>query len=549
MSAQLQGSPGPALARTPHTARWATPAIVLGLVLVPMLFGDRQGFEGDGLALLFGMSQFEALGRLGVYRYHWQPLSYELLSALYPLLHRPFDLTYVAQGFGGAGLALLYLLLRRMLRVLPFPRSVALALTLAVAEIWVTTLYFNTSALGLPFIAGALLLVHAACDGVRPRPALAVAGGASFALGCLFRLDFAALALTALALLLVWAPPRARLRLALAFVAGGLATALAFLAWQPGFLRDAAAILQRYGAGEFTVSMAYRLKIVLFSMGPALLVFPLLGWAAHRHGGPARAGRLGAWLLLGAAVLPTLAPLHNLYSGKYLLPFFLWLTVAVAQALAWKFQPGLPAGTAGPGTVSGSGAPQFFRAGVALPLGILATLALVGIPAPEALKQRPLAAWTENPLIVGTHDGARSAGGYVGFLRQMDNFELPQNSVLFTRQLSEAVKSCGADVTVLMSPIPKYGHNDWSWGWLPLYLMQSGWRLREYSAGHDARLEQPGSGRQVLILGSGDPQPASAPRRVFDLSKIGTREDYLFWSDAIRWLQAPATRAICGTGQ
>ena len=63
---------------------------VTPLVLMPMLFGDRQGFEGDGLALLFGMSQFEALGRLGVYRYHWQPLSYELLSALYPLLRTRF---------------------------------------------------------------------------------------------------------------------------------------------------------------------------------------------------------------------------------------------------------------------------------------------------------------------------------------------------------------------------------------------------------------------------------------------------------------------------
>lgn len=546
MSAQLQG---PAVARPRRGERLATPAIVLGLVLVPMLFGDRLGFEGDGLALLFGMSQFEALGRLGVYRYHWQPLSYELLSALYPLLDRPFDLTYVAQGLGGAGLALLYLLLRRMLRALPFPRSVALALTLAVAEIWVTTLYFNTSALGLPFVAGALLLAHAACDGARPRVALAAAGGASLALGCLFRLDYAALTPAALALLLLWAPPRARRPLALAFVAGGLATALAFLAWQPGFLRDAAAILQRYGEGEFTVDMAYRLKIVLFSMGPALLVFPLLAWAVHRHGGaparpapPSRAAHAGPWLLLGAAMLPTLAPLQNLYSGKYLLPFFLCLTVAVAQALAWKFQ-----GAAG--AVFGRATPQFFRAGVALPLGVLAAMAVIGVPAPEALKQRPLAAWTENPMIVGTHDGARSAGGYVGFLKQMDNFELPQNSVLFTRQLSEAVKSCGADVTVLMSPIPKYGHNDWSWGWLPLYLMQSGWRLLQYSAGHDARLEQPGSGRQVLILGSGEAQAASAPGRVFDLAKIGTREDYMFWSDAIQWLQNPATRAICKAGQ
>ncbi len=527
---------------TIESARWtgeqklATPAIVAALILIPMLFGDRHGFEGDGLAMLFGMNQFEILGRAGVYRYHWQPLSYELLALLAPLLSKPFALTYVAQAFGGAGLALLYLLLARMLRNILFARCMALVLTLCISELWVTTLYFNTTALALPFITGGLLVMHQACTPkIKPR-AMALSG-ALIATGCLFRLDFAVFVPVLLVLPRFWAS-QSRLRLFMAFAAGGLATAAVFLAWQPHFITDAAAIAQRYGEGEFSVTMVYRLKIVLFAMGPALLVLPVLWWATR----PWKSGTSALpfdrnWLLWWVALLPTLVPLRNLYSGKYLLPFFLGLLLLVAQAVARNCRATRSTSI----QLSAHGRQQ---AGVIFAAGSLACLALIGVPTASALKKSPLTAWAADPLVVGTHDGARSAGAYLSYLVQLDSFALPQSSVRFYKQLSEVVNLCRYDVTVLMSPVEKYGRNTWSWGWLPLYLMQQDWRLVEYRAGEYARLEQPSSGHQAKILSSEQRQHMDSAH-VLDMSQIGAREDYAFWTDAERWIQDPATRAVC----
>jgi hypothetical protein len=518
------------------SARLASPLIVAALVLLPMLAGDRQGFEGDGLAMLFGMDQFGALGRAGVYRYHWQPLSYELVAALHPLFGRPFSQTYVAQAFGGAGLALLYLLLTRLFSHLPHARGLALVMTLCVPELWVTTLYFNTSALALPFVTGSLLALQWACAAGAPV-GRAVLAGMLMAAGCLFRLDFLALVPAVLVLPWWWAE-QARMQRLLGFVAGGLAVAGAFLAWQPHFITDAATILQRYGEGEFSVTLAYRLKILLFALGPALLIYPLLWWTSR----PREAGRGPGWppragLLFGAALIPTLAPLNNLYSGKYLLPFFLGLTVLMAQLVARNF-----------GKLKGVSPQRLahtrLQTGAALAAGLLVVLALVGIPAPEALKSRPLTAWFVEPMAVGTHDGARPAGAYLGFLHQLRQFELPQNSVRFYKELSDVVNLCRSDATVLMSPVAKYGQNEWSWGWLPLYLMQQGWQLREYQAGRQALLEQPASARRVRILASGQHVLEASSARL-DLAGVGLREDYMFWSDALRWIRNPATRARC----
>ena len=96
-----------------------------------------------------------------------------------------------------------------------------------------------------------------------------------------------------------------------------------------------------------------------------------------------------------AALAPTLAPLGNLYSGKYLLPFFLGLTVLVAHAVARNF-----------GTLKGVSPQRLahsrLQRGALLSAALLAALVLVGMPTPEALKKHPLTAWALEPMVVGT---------------------------------------------------------------------------------------------------------------------------------------------------
>ncbi len=42
-----------------------------------------------------------------------------------------------------------------------------------------------------------------------------------------------------------------------------------------------------------------------------------------------------------------------------------------------------------------------------------------------------------------------------------------------------------------------------------------------------------------------DQRALAEPASTLDQAGIGQREDYLFWSDALRWIRDPATRAVC----
>ena len=70
---------------------------LIGLVLVAcsLWFGDRLGFEGDDVAMLFGIANFERVGINDVYRYHWQPLVYEALVPFARGLRSGFDIMFV----------------------------------------------------------------------------------------------------------------------------------------------------------------------------------------------------------------------------------------------------------------------------------------------------------------------------------------------------------------------------------------------------------------------------------------------------------------------
>ena len=118
--------------------------------------GNRRGWEGDDVNLLFGIASLDLVGRDGVYRYAWQPLSYEALAPLARRLANPFDLSYLANALGVAGLVLLVALAARLLRGRPGPRLTAAVLVASVPELWITALYFHTTALALPFFVGAL---------------------------------------------------------------------------------------------------------------------------------------------------------------------------------------------------------------------------------------------------------------------------------------------------------------------------------------------------------------------------------------------------------
>lgn len=499
-------------------------------------FADRKGFEGDGLAFLFGIDNLALVGRDHVYRYHWQPLAYDLLSPLARFLQSPLQLMHLGTAFAATGSILLLVLLKRLLQPMPFALGSALILVLVVPELFVTSLYFNTTALALPFFTGCLLMLRHA--GSAPM-ALGALAGALMAAACLFRLDFAACVPFTVLCLMRW-NPRHGLQVLWPAVLGGIAVAGTFLIWQPSFVSSALSILGTFSDGEFPITMVGRLKIIVVTFGPALLILPL--WLRHlRKLHQARAPQTPPqfpgplWLLV--SLLPTLVPLNNLYSGKYLVPFIVCLLVVLADAGGRAYST--LAAPAGEHRIRG-------QRWVRWSAGILLLSLLIGVPDSAALRQSPLLAFVQQPWRVGSHDGPRTAGAYLAYANWVRNFERRQDNVVMFRQLAEVIDGCGRNTTVAMSSLPKYGRNEWSWGFLPLYLEDRGWTLASYTPAQTARLVHRSSGRTVTIWRH-DLVPASAPADTFmvDFDDVLPLEGEDFWVKSRRWVESTLNNGPC----
>ena len=302
-------------------------------------FGDRVGVEGDDLAIIEGATHFDLKPRDGLYRFAWQPLSYFLAHGVTQMGLAPLSLTYLPNILGGAGLVLLAETLRRILRT-PGRTWMAYAVVLAVPELWITILYFNTTALGLPFFCASLFLL---CLDTRDERAWMwniAAAAVLYALACSFRLDFTAASLVLLLIVYCRAPSRAWLSVSVFFLiaaASGL-TILTSLGVGPSDL------LHIVGDFETHPWQAWQ-SVVVFALAilPLILMSPFLLGEIIRRPWPRQP--ILFWPALALCALPMLYPLISLYSAKYLIPAFCVGLVGLAfllRALHLRFIAGSP---------------------------------------------------------------------------------------------------------------------------------------------------------------------------------------------------------------
>lgn len=512
--------------------------VLVGLLAFCLWFGDRQGFEGDGLAIMFGIDNLELVGRRNVYRYYWQPLAYEVTAQLAGLLNSPLQINLIGSAFGAVGLGLLTLLLWRLLASVPYALLTSLVLLLCIPELTATALYFNASALALPFVSGSLLLLRLGrSKSGLPWPLLLA--GALMALGCLFRLDFLVCVPFSVVLLIRWGASQWR-RDALAYAAGVAIVLTAFVAAYPAYPREAIAMISGYGAGEYADSGARSVRVFLFTLGPAfivLLLFARFLWKSRKLGGTG-ASRLfqGRDLWLLASLAPMLTPLTYLYSGKYLIPFFVCLLVVVAGAVPRAYR------------IAADKPLLWTRLGkVTLVLSALtvAIFTIAGVPDPASFRKQPLQAIFSEPLRAGMHDAFRTAGGYLRFAQWMRNFEHRHVKVKVAYDMAMLIDQCRNDVTVFMSSDPKYGENVWSWGWIPLYLGDHGWQLTEYEPAKRALLVRPGTRRTVVIARHDLAVPQTSTTTVLDFDQVSPQRGEDFWVAAKRWVDQMSDQNTC----
>lgn len=382
--------------KTARSAKSLLPVLLLfwlaNLVFL-LRFADRDGYEGDDLNSILPMAHLDAAkhGLLLIYRYAWQPLSYELGSLTWALTGTPTAVFLLAPIAGASALALLFWWLWRegTSRAAPW---IALIALLGIPELWFSALYYNSTILGMPLLAGALLLVRRGTGLVAPAIAGVLTG-----LAILLRMDFVLVC----PLLAVAAWPRGN-GISRPIMLATIVVATLLVGFLAGWL-DPAEILKIQAASAAEIrekahvigwDLRMKASVASISLSPAGWLM-LLGGGALALLDALKRRDWRALLWLGAA-LPATYPLFSILSPKYALPLapFLLLLFVHGLTLAESCLAGRLRNPAVAVLVVAAAVPVFVSA------SLYGHAPFVGL---SALPERP----------VNTHDGPRGYGGYL----------------------------------------------------------------------------------------------------------------------------------------
>jgi len=401
--------------------------LILNLAFL-IFFCDRDGYEGDDLNSVVPMFHLDAAkqGALYIYRYAWQPLSYELGAAVYRVTHWPDAVFMLAPVCAAISHSLLLLMLWRDRRLATLLAS--LVVLLAIPELWYSGLYFNSTVLGLPFALTALWLLRSRLS----LPAAMLAGTLT-GIAILMRLDFI-LACPALAVI-AWSAGRSigpPLVLALGVV--GVLIAATLIGW----LEPAQILLTyRESSAEIVAKSAdpgWDLRTKLFV---ASVVLSPIGWGIVLLGGPdvvLRALRHDRIIFLAwAAAIAALAiPLRGLLSAKYVIPLLMFTPFFLASALS-AIERRTPEG------------PRRFL----LPAAVVAScfLLIFSFSLTGTAPYIHIGLQATRPVV--THDGFRSYGGYLWQMAAVDRYVPRLESQLAADCIISEIMRGGPDIVVV----------------------------------------------------------------------------------------------------
>jgi hypothetical protein len=113
-------------------------------------FSDKNGWEGNDLAQLEGIINFQYKGKTGVYNYYWQPLSYQLGILLFSLFKSEKILFLTPQIFGATSIVILtlsvYIYIYSSTKLNPV---LCFSFLIIFPELWFSSLYYNSTVIGM----------------------------------------------------------------------------------------------------------------------------------------------------------------------------------------------------------------------------------------------------------------------------------------------------------------------------------------------------------------------------------------------------------------
>ena len=432
--------------------------LILAFFLITTVFlisySNRDDYNGDAINMVVPMFHLgEAKrGELLIYRYAWQPLCYELGAVIFQITKSP-TAVYLMAPIAGAVSLLLLLLMTWRDRTSIAAFVVSLVMLLAIPEFWYSSLYFNPMIIGLPFILLAMALLAS-----RSHTYVSLMAGLLVGVAILFRLDFI-LICPALALV-AWQKDRSLIAPIALAIGVLISLACGFFA---GWL-DPSGALEIYRSAEAEIvekahmpGWDLRLKLGVLSV-----MFSPIGFAILLFGGPSvvyRSLRRDALmtLLWALALTPTIVPLLNLLTDRYVIPFLIFVPPFMRECLSeielkvpksLKSWP-LPVATIG-SIVLLFVSFSFYGHSPFIEIGTLAS--------------RP----------VPTHGGPRSYGGYWWQVAEIRRpAQRNEQQLAAGRILDEIRKPIGPDLLIAGSE-DYFDHGGIGWRLVQLALEQSG---------------------------------------------------------------------------
>ncbi|MBO9670148.1 MAG: hypothetical protein J7485_06500 [Sphingobium sp.] len=478
---------------------WALLFFLANLAFL-VAFADRDGYEGDDINSVVPMAHLTLAkhGLLVIYRYAWQPLSYELGALIWSWFGTPTAVFLMAPVAGALTLGLLIYWLSREGRS-PSTVPIALVALLGVPELWFSALYYNSTILGMPLLALAILLVRR-----HPHPVSALLAGLLTGAAVLLRMDFILIC----PLLAIAAWPRGEGLSKPILVALGVVAALA-IGYFTGIL-DVQAVIetQRMSVAEISANahlpgwdLRTKLSVASVSLSPVGWLLFLIGTpVALIHAATKRDWRALGWLI--AAVISAY-PMLNILSPKYILPEAPFLALLFVHALD-KLSPWLSSG----------------REKAAF--GALALLALVPVFVSLSLTKRPpfLVPGLLATKPVGTHDGSRSYGGYLWLAMATDGPQAQDAKQKQAAALAASLLGPKGGNVVFLGGENVFDPGGMGWRHLQLLLARRG-IIGSYTGPHMLRFDL-GNGRWLIL---GRAMPDGLADRTYQLIDLRTPTD------------------------
>jgi hypothetical protein len=460
--------------------------LILAFILVASIFliafCNHDDYNPDALNMIVPMFHLNDAkeGLLLIYRYEWQPLSYELGAAVFWATKSPTAVFLLAPIFGAVTLLMLLLSAwRDRTSISGFITS--LVALFAIPEFWFSSLYFNSTILGLPFVLIAIAALKA-----RTGDYVRFLAGCMVSIAILMRLDFV-LMCPAIALV-AWKKDHSitgPIILALGVLSG---LALGYLL---GWLDPIGALNVYHLAEAEIVEKAHapgwdlRVKLLAFSV-----ILSPMGWAILLIGGPVviyrytRRDPLMAcvWVL---ALLPLAIPLVNLLTAKYALPLLVFAPQFLVECIH-QIELITP------------------RRLKALPLGVAATGSVFLLFVSFSFYGHPMRVevGTLASRPIHTHTGFRSYGGYLWQAMEVGRPAVRSEKLVAADELmSKILEPQGVDL-VINGGEDYFDRGGVAWRLLQLELERKGFR-GEVIGAHQIRFDV--NGRKLALMSDFEP--------------------------------------------